>query len=142
MFDARSAQYPDAAARGWKATPACTAEPRKPVCIVLHQERSNPGHVGRWFTRNGHELDIRKPRFGDNLPTTLAAHCGVVIFGGPMSANDKDEFIRQEIRLIDVALREKRPLLGLCLGAQMLNLHLGGKVGFHPQDIVEIGYYP
>jgi len=113
-----------------------------PVCIVLHQEHSNPGHVGQWFVRNGYALDIRKPRFGCHLPETLAEHSGVVIFGGPMSANDKDEFIRQEIGLIDIALREKKPYLGLCLGAQMLNLHLGGKVGFHPDEMVEIGYYP
>jgi GMP synthase (glutamine-hydrolysing) len=44
---------------------------KKPVCIVLHQENSNPGHVGQWFVRNGHTLDIRKPRFGDALPETL-----------------------------------------------------------------------
>jgi GMP synthase (glutamine-hydrolysing) len=38
-------------------------------------------------------LDIRKPLYGDPLPETLENHCGAVIFGGPMSANDKDEFI-------------------------------------------------
>jgi GMP synthase (glutamine-hydrolysing) len=115
---------------------------KQPVCIVLHQENSNPGHVGQWFVRNGHRLDIRKPRFGDQLPATLAQHCGVVIFGGPMSANDQDEFVRTEIDWIDVALREKKPLLGICLGAQMLTANLGGKVQFHPNDEVEIGYYP
>ena len=41
------------------------AAAKKPVCIVLHQENSNPGHVGQWFARNGYALDIRKPRFGD-----------------------------------------------------------------------------
>ena len=68
---------------------------KKPVCIVLHQENSNPGHVGQWFARNGHALDIRKPRYGEPLPETLEHHCGAVIFGGPMSANDKDEFVRR-----------------------------------------------
>ena len=115
---------------------------RQPVCIVLHQENSNPGHVGQWFVRNGYRLDIRKPRFGDRLPATLEQHCGAVIFGGPMSANDKDEFVRAEIDWIEVALREKKPLLGICLGAQMLTANLGGKVEFHPDDAVEIGYYP
>ena len=46
--------------------------------------------------RNGHALDIRKPRFGDRAARHAGEHCGFVIFGGPMSANDKDEFIRQE----------------------------------------------
>jgi GMP synthase (glutamine-hydrolysing) len=110
--------------------------------IVLHQENSNPGHVGQWFVRNGHRLDIRKPRFGDPLPDTLEHHCGAVIFGGPMSANDKDEFIGREIGWIATALKEKKPLLGICLGAQMLTVHLGAKVGFHAEEMVEIGYYP
>ena len=112
------------------------------MLIVLHQENSNPGHVGQWFVRNGYHLDIRKPRFGEPLPATMANHCGAVIFGGPMSANDKDEFIRTETEWIGVTLKEKAPFLGICLGAQMLALHLGAKVGFDPQDRAEIGYYP
>ena len=50
-----------------------------------------------------------------------------------MSANDKDEFIRTEIDWIGVALKEKAPFLGICLGAQMLTLHLGAKVGLRPR---------
>ena len=127
-----SYMVPDRSARGAK----------KPVCIVLHQEQSNPGHVGQWFRRNGHALDIRKPRYGDPLPETLADHCGAVIFGGPMSANDKDEFVRRETEWIGVALKEEKPFLGICLGAQMLANHLGAKVGFHADELAEIGYYP
>jgi GMP synthase (glutamine-hydrolysing) len=115
---------------------------KKPVLIVLHQENSNPGHIGQWLVRNGYHLDIRKPRFGEPLPSTMANHSGAVIFGGPMSANDKDEFIRTEIDWIGVVLKEKAPFLGICLGAQMLTIHLGGKVEFHPEAEVEIGYYP
>jgi GMP synthase (glutamine-hydrolysing) len=59
-----------------------------------------------------------------------------------MSANDKDEFVRAEIDWIGLALKEKKPLLGICLGAQMLTVHLGAKVGFHPKEVVEMGYYP
>jgi GMP synthase (glutamine-hydrolysing) len=124
------------------AGPWAGAARKRPVLIVLHQEHSNPGHVGQWFVRNGHALDIRKPRFGEPLPATLAAHCGAVIFGGPMSANDKDEFIVGETRWIGVALKEAKPLLGICLGAQMLANHLGGRVGFHGKGMVEVGYYP
>ena len=76
---------------------ACNgAPPKLPVCIVLHQERSDPGHVGQWSRRNGYALDVRKPRYGDPLPATLQHHCGAVMFGGPMSANDRDDFIYQE----------------------------------------------
>jgi GMP synthase (glutamine-hydrolysing) len=145
MLDARSADTADdlgnSAASQTPARPGAQ-EQKKPVCVVLHQEHSNPGHVGQWFVRNGYALDIRKPRFGEPLPETLEHHCGAVVFGGPMSANDKDEFIRRETEWTRVALQEGKPYLGICLGAQMLTNFLGAKVGFHPEEMVEIGYYP
>lgn len=54
----------------------------KPVLVVLHQEHSTPGRVGRLLQARGHALDIRKPRFGDPLPQTMRDHAGAVIFGG------------------------------------------------------------
>ena len=62
------------------------------------------------------------------LPETLENHAGAVIFGGPQSANDKDDFIRREIDWLKVPLKEKKPYLGICLGAQMLAQQLGAKV--------------
>lgn len=112
------------------------------ILIVLHQETSSPGRVGQALTRRGFILDIRRPRFGDPLPDTMAEHAGAVIFGGPMSANDEDDFVKREIDWLAVPLREAKPYLGICLGAQMLVRHLGGTVAPHPQGRVEIGYYP
>ncbi len=89
----------------------------------------------------GHALDVRKPRFGDPLPETLAEHDGAVIFGGPMSANDKDDFIKIETDWIAVALEEKKPFLGVCLGAQMMARLLGARVYYDEQERVEIGYH-
>ena len=113
-----------------------------PVLIVLHQESSRPGRVGNVLRALGHSLDIRRPRFGDPLPETLDEHAGAVIFGGPMSANDGDAYVRREIDWIDVPLREQRPFLGICLGAQMLARQLGARVAPHPEGRAEIGYYP
>jgi GMP synthase (glutamine-hydrolysing) len=113
-----------------------------PVLIVLHQEHSTPGRVGHYFEAHGIPLDLRRPRFGDPLPDTLAAHSGAVIFGGPMSANDPDDYIRTEIEWIKVPLREDKPFLGICLGAQMLARQLGAAVAAHPEGKVEVGYYP
>lgn len=113
----------------------------KPVLIVLHQEQSTPGRVGRLLQLRGHALDIRKPRFGDALPTTMAGHAGAVIFGGPMSANDPDDFVKAEIDWIGTCLKEDAPFLGICLGAQMLTRHLGGRVDPHAEGRAEVGYY-
>ena len=118
------------------------AERLRPVLIVLHQETSTPGRVGNVLRALGHGLDIRRPRFGDPLPETLDGHAGAVIFGGPMSANDPDDYVRREIDWIAVPLSEQRPLLGICLGAQMLAMHLGARVAPHPQGRVQVGYYP
>ena len=114
---------------------------KPPALIVLHQEHSTPGRVGLPLAARGHALDIRRPRFGDPLPETLARHAGAVIFGGPMSANDPDDYIRAETDWIGVALRERAPFLGLCLGAQMLARHLGAEVRPDPEGRVEVGYY-
>lgn len=128
--------------RSGGARDVASDEPRLPVLLIVHQHQSSPGNVGNWFRSNGFPLDIRRPRFGDPLPETLEGHVGAVIFGGPQSANDRDDFIRREIDWISVALREEKPFLGICLGAQMLALHLGGEVRAHPQGCVEMGYYP
>jgi GMP synthase (glutamine-hydrolysing) len=113
-----------------------------PVLIVLHQETSSPGRVGNALRALGHTLDIRRPRFGDPLPETLEDHAGAVIFGGPMSANDGHDYIRREIDWIEIPLREQRPFLGICLGAQMLASHLGAAVAPHREGVTQIGYYP
>lgn len=114
---------------------------RKPVLVVLHQPQSTPGRIGYELQQLGYPLDVRRPRFGDPLPQTLAGHAGAIIFGGPMSANDPDDYIRQEIDWIGVPLKENKPFLGVCLGAQMLARHLGAAVSAHP-EAVEIGYFP
>jgi GMP synthase (glutamine-hydrolysing) len=118
---------------------ADTSPPK--ILVVLHQETSSPGKLGQMLRAKGYALDIRRPRFGDPLPDTMAGHAGAIIFGGPMSANDPDDFVRQEIDWIGVPLREGAPFLGICLGAQMLIKHLGGTVCSHCEGCAEIGFY-
>ncbi|WP_113893082.1 glutamine amidotransferase [Roseiarcus fermentans] len=116
---------------------------RRPiVLIVLHQEHSTPGRVGLALKAMGARLDIRRPCLGDPLPATLADHDGVVVFGGPMGANDNAEWIRREIDWFAVPLAEKKPLLGVCLGAQMLARQLGARVFSYEDRRSEIGYVP
>jgi GMP synthase (glutamine-hydrolysing) len=90
----------------------------------------------------GYRLDIRRPRFDDPLPKTMDGHAGAVIFGGPQSANDNEDFVKREIDWIGVPLRDRKPFLGICLGGQMLAKHLGSKVYPHPDGHAEVGYYP
>ena len=116
-------------------------EKKPQILVVLHQENSSPGKLGQLLQARGFHLDKRRPRFGDKLPETLAGHAGAIIFGGPMSANDNDDFIRREIDWINVPLAEGAPFLGICLGAQMMVKTLGGAVEPHPQGCAEVGFY-
>ena len=113
-----------------------------PILVILHQEHSTPGRVGNALQKLGYTLDVRRPRLGDALPPTMAEHTAAIIFGGPMSANDTVDYIRREIDWIGVPLRENKPFLGICLGAQLCAKQLGAKVFPHPNGHAEVGYYP
>lgn len=112
------------------------------ILVVVHQATSEPGLVGQVLRSNGYSLDVRCPAVGDALPKLLDAYSGVIVFGGPMSANDDDTlpFIRSELDWIPQVLEAEKPYLGVCLGAQLLARVLGATVKLHPEGIHEIGY--
>ena len=114
----------------------------KKVLLILHQGHSTPGRVGAVLNAIGAALDIRRPSLDEPLPRTLADHDGVMVFGGPASVNDDCDWIKREIDWLAVPLREQKPLLGVCLGAQMLARQLGARVFSYPDRRSEIGYFP
>ena len=111
------------------------------VLIVLHQEHSTPGRVGR-LLKTRRPLDIRRPSFGDPLPQDLADHAGAVIFGGPMSANDQTMLKRRDRldrRAAEGGQAVPRPLPRRAdAGAAPRRK----RVYTHPDGQAEIGYYP
>ncbi len=92
--------------------------------------------------QKGYTLEICRPALGCRLPENLEQYAGTMIFGGPMSANDNEDYIKYEIDWISRPLRARVPYLGICLGGQMLAKQLGGRVYGFPDDHAEIGYYP
>ncbi len=70
----------------------------KKVAIVVHQEHSRPGRVGALLEKRGYELHRLCPNLGCNLPEDMSDYAGVVIFGGPMSANDCGTLGRHQVR--------------------------------------------
>jgi GMP synthase (glutamine-hydrolysing) len=110
------------------------------ILVILHQAHSTPGRVGRLLKAAGAELDIRRHSLDEPLPETLAGHDGVAVFGGPMSANDECEWIQRQTCWLEKPLKEGKPLLAICLGAQMLARALGARVYTYPDQRAEIGY--
>jgi GMP synthase-like glutamine amidotransferase len=70
----------------------------------------------------------------------LERAAGLIFMGGPMSVNDDLPYIRQELLLIEQAAARRKPVLGVCLGAQLIARALGGRVYKNP--VKEIGWFP
>jgi GMP synthase (glutamine-hydrolysing) len=116
----------------------------KKILIVVHQATSDPGLIGQVLEELGYPLEIHCPAIGQVLPSDLDPYEGVVVFGGPMSANDGEmlPFIQDELSWIPLVLAAGKPYLGVCLGAQLLAKVLGGRVAPHASGVKEIGYSP
>ncbi len=112
------------------------------VLAVLHQAHSTTGRIGRLLKALGYRIDARRPSLGDPLPPTMAHHAGVIVFGGPMCANDSHDWLQQELEWLGVPLREETPFLGICLGAQLIARRLGARIHVGEGKRGEMGYYP
>ena len=124
-------------------SPSLPHNQRQPVLLVVHRETSTPGQVEAALNAKGWPTERCCLDAGDDLPKHTDGHAGVVIFGGPMSANDDDlPAIKAELDWLPGLLEAGTPFFGICLGAQMLARCLGAKVWLHPEGMMEIGYYP
>jgi GMP synthase (glutamine-hydrolysing) len=114
---------------------------KKPVLVLRHEPRCSLGSISAHLTCAG--LDYRYVDLFAELPRQLPLDkaAGLVVLGGPMSANDTDKFpfLLPELDWITAAVENQTPTLGVCLGAQLLAKALGEKV--YPNTRQEIGWY-
>ena len=81
--------------------------------------------------------------YGMLVPEDIENYAGFASFGGAMSANDEHiDFIRAEIAWMERVMAAGKPLLGLCLGGQLMARSLGARVAPHLEGHYEFGYYP
>ena len=113
----------------------------KTALFILHQKSSEAGDIANKLKIRGFDFENIRPSLGESLPTNLNKYSAIVVFGGPMSANDDVEFMKKEIDWIEQVLQSDVPFLGICLGAQILAKHLGCKVEKNPNELSEIGFY-
>jgi GMP synthase-like glutamine amidotransferase len=101
----------------------------EPTLIITHLPDRADGIVRDSLRAAGCELIFRNPYDREPLP---AAHevSGIVTLGGRQSATraDQDPFLAAELGLLADALEQRRPVLGMCLGAQLLAVAAGGRV--------------
>ena len=98
------------------------------ILLIQHSRHSDAGHLGASLRSFGQKVRTVKVHEGQALPPDLDDVHGVVSLGGPQSANDPDPWVTHEQALLRAAHEAKIPVLGLCLGAQMLAKALGGTV--------------
>ena len=111
------------------------------VLVLQHDDGCPPGRLGRVLDAAGLPWELVALDRGDRLPG-LGPWRGIVSLGGRMGAYDTAEFpfLAAEARLLAEADRAGVPVLGLCLGGQLLAAALGGRAHLGPRP--EIGYRP
>ena len=113
----------------------------KKALLILHQKKSISGDIGIKLKNRGYKLEYCRPPLGDSLPEEISVYSLIVIFGGPMSANDNDDFIKNEIKFMKLIIESNVPYLGICLGAQFLAKYLGSSIKKNKHNLSEIGFY-
>lgn len=110
----------------------------KPIAIFRHAPTEGPGHFASFLDARNLPWKIIAVDAGEAVPVSPDAYSGLVFMGGPMSVNDDLPWIPQVLNLIRAAVKADIPVLGHCLGGQLIAKALGGEVSRNP--IKEIGW--
>src|SRR5690349_10139613 len=104
----------------------------KRALVLTHVAHEGPGRIQGALERAGLAVDVRKLYAGDALPVSLDEHAALVVMGGPMGVSDAGSarypFLTAELELLGEAVRRDYPVLGMCLGAQLLAAAAGARV--------------
>ena len=97
--------------------------------VITHTVSESPGTLGDWLPAAGLDLEVVEPWNGDALPDRVE-HDALIVMGGPQQAYDDGSapWLRQTKELLRTATAEGLPVLGICLGAQLLAEATGGRV--------------
>jgi GMP synthase (glutamine-hydrolysing) len=109
--------------------------------VIEQAAHEDPALFGELLTRSGFEPVYARMHAGNQVPDDPARFAGILVMGGPMNVEDADHipWLNDELKLIAAAAESGVPVLGICLGSQLIARALGGAVysGGKP----EIGWY-
>jgi GMP synthase (glutamine-hydrolysing) len=111
----------------------------KPILILQNLNADGPGYFATWLQRHGLDFEVRNTEAGDAFPADLAGHAALALLGGEMSANDPLDALRRAEDLVRAAMAAGKPVIGHCLGGQLMARALGAKVVASPAP--EIGWH-
>ncbi len=106
----------------------------------MHAPYEGPGIIADWVKKNNHLLDYTRFYEGDSLPEAAGSDL-LVIMGGPMNVYDYHihSWMQEEVDWVTNYIRSGKPVLGICLGAQIIATALGEEV--YPGEHKEIGWH-
>jgi GMP synthase-like glutamine amidotransferase len=110
----------------------------KPVAIFRHALIEGPGYFATTLERRSIPARLVALDAGEELPRDARAFSGLAFMGGPMSVNDPLPWIARALELIRDAVRKDVPVIGHCLGGQLMARAFGGEV--EPAAVKEIGW--
>jgi GMP synthase-like glutamine amidotransferase len=110
----------------------------KPVAIFRSARSEGPGYFATYLERRSIASQLIALDEGERVPRDPRRFSGLVFMGGPMSVNDELAWIAPALELVRDALRKDVPVLGHCLGGQLMSKAFGGVVGANP--VREIGW--
>jgi GMP synthase-like glutamine amidotransferase len=112
----------------------------RPLYIFRHIACEGPGYLAEVLARHNVPSRLIRIDAGDRVPDSLEGCSGLVFMGGSMSVNDPLPWLEQELSLIRAARAIDMPVLGHCLGGQLISKALGGEITRNP--VKEIGWHP
>ncbi len=110
----------------------------RPVAIFRHSPTEGPGYFAIFLERHGIPWRLVAIDAGEAVPAAADAYSGLCFMGGPMSVNDPLPWIDAVCSLIRDAVAKDIPVIGHCLGGQLMSKALGGQVTKNP--VKEIGW--
>ena len=110
------------------------------IVVFQHYPIEVPARLGDALRDHGHKLHTIELYEGDQVPVDLDNVDGIVSMGGPMNVDEVDQYdwIEKEMAFIRMAHEAGKPIVGICLGAQLIAAALDGEVGHMPQP--EVGW--